>query len=587
MKKKVDYLENKYSELTFGKLLKKIFTYLKEDKKYIVLSFILIILSAACELSYPIMMKHFVNNLPLENSSLKLIIGFALGYLGLYLIGQIFLVIESRTMEKVGQNAIYKIRMEVFDHIQTLSYEQLNQIPVGSLVTRVANYTSSMSDLFTKVLLSLGKDIIMAFLSVGLMFILSVPLALYMLIFLFTVLVISLVFAIKVKKIFDKDRSEVSSLNAFLNETLTGMKTIQTHNKEDLKKAEFDEHNNNLKKIRYNLCFAYTMYRPLVNFIYYLAIAFTFYIGIKISLKAGDVTAFYLSLSNFFNPVQRIADQLSNIQKAMTSSERLFSLLDLKSEVVDYPDALEIDNFKGKIEFKNVWFKYDEEWILKDVSFVINPKNSVAFVGATGSGKSTILSLIVRNYDIQKGQILIDDIDIKKIKISSLRKNIGQMMQNVFLFNGTITENITLHDNKFSFDEVKQSAFFVNADMVTDSFEDHYNHKLSDNGENLSTGQRQLISFARTVIHKPKVLILDEATSSIDTETENVIQQSLNNMKSIGTMIVVAHRLSTIEKSDCIYVLKNGEIVESGTHKELLSNQNVYYNLYKIQADTR
>ena len=305
-----------------------------------------------------------------------------------------------------------------------------------------------------------------------------------------------------------------------------------------------------------------------------------------INFDGALIVAFYLYLSRFFNPIQNLADQLNSLQKAKTASERLFNLLDVKPQVLDKPTARDIDHFEGKIEFKNVWFAYiGEEWILKDVSFVIDPKTTVAFVGPTGSGKTTILSLIVRNYEIQKGQILIDDIDIRDITITSLRRAIGQMLQDVFLFSGTIRTNISLHDESFTDEEINEASEYVNADKFINKLPNKLDEQVIERGENFSQGQRQLLSFARTVLHKPQILILDEATANIDTETEVLIQESLEKMKSIGTMLVVAHRLSTIQKCDQIFVLLDGEIIEKGTHQELLKHRNFYYKLYQLQFE--
>jgi ATP-binding cassette subfamily B protein len=302
------------------------------------------------------------------------------------------------------------------------------------------------------------------------------------------------------------------------------------------------------------------------------------------NLTAGSIVAFYMYLSRFFNPVQDLADQLNNLQKAFTACERLFNLLDVEPDVQNPEGAVELENIKGKIEFKNVWFAYKEpEWILKDVSFTILPGQTAAFIGATGAGKTTILSLIVRNYEIQKGEILIDDINIKNVKIESLRKNIGQMLQDVFLFSGTIKSNITLNDQNFSDEEIEQTCKYVNADVFINKLEHGLDEEIIERGENLSQGQRQLLSFARTVLHKPQILILDEATANIDTETEKVIQDSLDKIKNIGTMLIVAHRLSTIQHADQIIVLKKGKIIEKGTHQELLKNKGHYYLLYQLQ----
>ena len=420
------------------------------------------------------------------------------------------------------------------------------------------------------------------------MFTISYQLSLMMLIFLVIVFVVSFFFSKEVSKIFRKDRKQVSNLNTFLNENLSGMKIIQIFKKEKQKEKEFIEKNNALLKTRYNVVVAFTLYRPFIAFLQVVAMAVVFYFGIKFSLTCGMIVSFYLYISKFFQPIQNLADQVNQLQRAFTACERLFNLLDVSPEVLDEEDAIDVENFKGKIEFKNVWFAYDKDnWVLKDVSFVVYPKQTVAFVGATGAGKTTILGLIVRNHEIQKGQILIDDIDIKHIKIKSLRKAIGQMLQDVFLFSGSIKSNITLNDDSFSDEEIASVSDYVNASSFINKLENKYDSEVIEKGENFSSGQRQLLSFARTVIHKPQILILDEATANIDTETEVLIQDSLAKIKNIGTMLVVAHRLSTIQHSDCIIVLQNGKIIEKGTHQQLLSQKGYYYKLYQLQFEKK
>ena len=399
------------------------------------------------------------------------------------------------------------------------------------------------------------------------------------------IFILSFFFSRIIYIVFKKEREDTSALNAFINESLSGMKIIQYFNQQLRKEKEFDKINNNLKRDRYRVVLAFGVYRPLISLLYFLAVAITFWFGSK-NLTSGEVVAFYLYLSNFFNPIQELADKLNHIQRARTASERLFNLLDVPPEVMDKEDAKEVEHFNGKIEFKNVWFAYiPGEWVLKDVSFVINPGETAAFVGATGSGKTTILSLIVRNYEIQKGQILIDDVDIKDIKINSLRKAIGQMLQDVFLFSGSIKDNITLHDESFSEKEIWDACTYVNADKFIEKLDDGLEQHIIERGENFSQGQRQLLSFARTILHKPQILILDEATANIDTETESLIQESLEKMKTIGTMLVVAHRLSTVQKADRIIVLQHGEIIETGNHQSLLKNKGYYYKLYKLQYE--
>ena len=569
-------------------LFKRVFSYFKKETWKIVLATILMLTNVLVELLYPQIIQAEIDTLDHVSNGTQttflVILGLALGYFGIAVVGQICIYFESRILLKSGQRIVFNLRYQVFEHIESLSQNQLNQMSVGSLVTRVANYTSSMSDLFTNDLVNLIKNIITVIGSFTIMMIKSWKLTLILSGIVVLVFVISLVFRKIIVTQFRKEKNYISDLNTFLNENLSGMKITQTFNQESRKLSEFDEKNELIRKTRFKVVIAFAIYRPTITFIYYAAIALTFVNGMKLNLRPGEIVAFYLYLSRFFNPIQAIADQINHLQRALTSSEKLFNLLDVKPEVVDLEDAVDVESFEGRIEFKNVWFAYKEnEWILKDVSFVIEPKQTVAFLGATGAGKTTILSLIVRNYEIQKGQILIDGRDITKIKIKSLRKAIGQMLQDVFLFTGTIRNNITLNDENYSDEEIMDVCRYVNADSFINKTEKGLDEQVKGRGENYSQGQRQLISFARTVLAKPQILILDEATANIDTETEKLIQESLDKIKNIGTMLVVAHRLSTIQNADQIIVLNKGEVVERGNHQSLLKLKGYYYRLYQLQ----
>ena len=566
-------------------LFKRTFHYVKPELPRFLFALFLILINVGIDVVLPLIISKITTNLKSDYLDLILILVLVIGYFLLSLVNQAFLYFESMILQKAGQKIIYNLRMEVFEHIENMSLDQLNDMPVGSLVTRVCSYTTSMSDLFTNVLVNVIRNVLTIVVVYVVMFTISYRLSFVLLGIVILVFIISFVFSRVISKIFRKERRYISDLNTYLNENISGMKLIQIFNQEINKSEEFSKKNEDLRKARYKVVLAFGIYRPLITFIYFVAIALTFYFGIEFGLNSGEIVAFYLLLSRFFNPVQNLADQLNNIQKALTASERLFNLLDVEPKVVDAIDAIEINEFKGKIEFRNVYFAYkDEDWILKNVSFVINPKETCAFVGATGAGKTTILSLIVRNYEIQKGQILIDDIDIKKIKVTSLRKAIGQMLQDVFLFSGTIRTNITLYDDeKYSDEEIIKVCDYVNASSFINKLDKGLDEYVIERGENFSSGQRQLLSFARTVLAKPQILILDEATANIDTETETLIQQSLAKIKNIGTMLIVAHRLSTIQHSDQIIVLNNGEIVEKGTHQELLKHKGLYYKLYELQ----
>ena len=565
-------------------MLKRIARYVVPEWKSFLLAFIFMLLNVGFDIILPLLVGKFTDYVADINMPLSYILGLSFGWLGLSIISQVFIYFESMILQKAGQRIVYKLRMEVFEHIENMSQNQFNIMPVGSLVTRVANYTTSMSDLFTNVIVMLMRNALTIVGVYIIMFFLSWKLSLVLLGFVVVVFVASLIFRKVVTKLFREERHYTSEMNTFLNENLSGMKIIQIFNQEKRKEGEFNVKNKQLRDTKYKVILAFAAYRPFITFVYFSALAVTFFVGIKLNLRAGEIVAFYLYLSKFFNPVQNIADQINQIQKATTSSERLFNLLDVPPEVIDKPNPIVVDHFEGRIEFKNVWFAYEkDEWILKDVSFVIEPHQTVAFVGATGAGKTTILSLIVRNFQIQKGQILIDGIDIADIEIHSLRKAVGQMLQDVFLFTGTIRNNITLHYEEYTDEEINKVCEYVNADSFIKKLDKGLDTEVLEKGDNFSQGQRQLLSFARTVLHKPQILILDEATANIDTETEKLIQDSLEKIKNIGTMLVVAHRLSTIQNADQIIVLNKGEVIEKGTHQSLLKQKGYYHKLYLLQ----
>ena len=566
--------------------LKRTFGYLRPQLPRFVAALLLIILNVAFDVALPIFISSACDNLKSNSINLNFIIGLAVGYVAIGAVNQVVLYIESMLLQKAGQSVVANIRLEVYNHIQSLSQSQLDKMPVGSLVTRVASYTASLSDLFTEVLVKVIRNVLTIVGVYGMLLYISWQLALVMLGFIAAVAIISFVFGKIIGALFRKERQYISELNAYLNENLSGMKLIHVFNRQKYKELEFILKNENLRKSRYKTVIAFGIYRPLITFIYVLSVAVTFYLGIGFGLNSGMIVAFYLYLSKFFNPVQNLADQLNNLQKAFTASEKLFILLDVQPEIRDLPDAEEISGFKGEIEFEHVWFAYSgEDWILKDVSFKVKPGETCAFVGATGAGKSTVLSLIVRNYDVQRGRVLIDGKDVKHIKLKSLRSAVGQMLQDVFLFSGTLRGNLTLDDPDFTDREIEEACRYVNADSFIAAQPDGLEQELTERGENLSQGQRQLLSFARTVLHRPQILILDEATANIDTETEVLIRQGLERMRDIGTMLICAHRLSTIKSADNIIVMQHGEIAESGTHEQLVARGGYYSRLYALQQE--
>ena len=519
------------------------------------------------------------------------------------LANSLLLYITTMSLQRIGQSIIYDLRIMVFEHIDNMSIAQINEIPVGTLVTRVTSDTNALSDLFTNTIVQLIKNLLLLIGVIVVMYLIDWRMASIMMLFLPIIAISSLIFRKLSRSNYRRVRKSFSVMNAFLNENISGMKITQIFNQEKQKEAEFKRLNAEIVKTRKTDIKIFATYRPFITLLYYAAFALVFgygtyfcicygivawpLLGSYISLSViGIIEIFYSLVGRFFNPIQTLADQLNALQKAFTSCERLYNLLDIKPDFRNRENALEIEHFNGDIEFKNVWFAYKEgEWILKDVSFHIKPKQVVAFVGATGAGKTTILQLIVRNYDIQKGQILIDGIDIRDIDIKCLRRGIGQMLQDVFLFSGSIKSNINLRDDSIPDADIVEACKYVNADQFIDKLPKGLDEEVLEGGNNFSSGQRQLLSFARTVVHHPQILILDEATANIDTETEKIIQDSLLKMMNIGTMLIVAHRLSTIQHADNIICLQKGQIIEQGNHQDLLKQKGYYYNLYRLQYE--
>ena len=448
--------------------------------------------------------------------------------------------------------------------------------------------------MFTNVLVTMIKNFMVLFGVMGVMLIKNYAMTLVVLCFVPFVVLFTFIFQQFSRRAHRAVTDSRTELNTFLSENLSGMKITQVFNQEENKMEAFLERSKSLQGAKFQRMGVFSVFRPMVYLLHISCVLCLLYLGgtsyingttfLGQTIVSGTVVTFYLFATKFFNPIQTLSEHFDTLQSAFASSEKIFRVLDMVPEVVDEPDAIELDEIRGEIEFRDVWFAYKpDEWVLQGVSFKVEPRQTVAFVGSTGSGKTTILSLICRNYDIQKGQILIDGIDIKKIKISSLRRHFGQMLQDVFLFAGTIRSNILLHMDDVTDEEVMEACRYVNADSFINKLEGGLDEEVRERGNNFSAGQRQLLSFARTIIHKPSVMILDEATANIDTETEILIQDSLERMKNIGTMLIVAHRLSTIQHADNIILLSKGKIIEQGNHQQLLHQKGRYYQLYTLQ----
>ncbi|MGM9652514.1 MAG: ABC transporter ATP-binding protein [Eubacteriales bacterium] len=517
-------------------------------------------------------------------------------YAGILIVSLVSSYIQAMILQKTGQRIVSSIREDVFSHIESLSHAQLNAMPVGKLVTRVTNDTYALSMMFTNIFVNLVKNVFVILGVLAAMLCLNYALTLMVLCFVPFIVLFTVIFRKFSRRAYRSVKDATTDINTFLSENLSGMKVIQLFNREERKRMEFKEKNDALGSAKRRQIFVFGIFRPLVYMLYISSVLCLLYLSgrgyirnvvfLGQTIGSGTLVAFYMYISKFFNPIQSLAEQFNWLQSAFASAEKIFTILDISPQITDAPDAIELEHVEGEIEFRDVWFAYvPGEWVLRGVSFRIRPKETVAFVGSTGSGKTTILSLLCRNYDIQRGEILVDGIDIRRIRVASLRRHFGQMLQDVFLFSATIRDNILLREEGVSDEEIMKVCRYVNADGFISRLSGGLDEEVRERGSNFSAGQRQLLSFARTILHKPEVLILDEATANIDTETELLIQNSLEKLMNIGTMLIVAHRLSTIRHADNIIVLSHGEIVEQGTHEELLRTKGRYYSLYMLQEN--
>ena len=573
--------------------MKRLMSYLKPHKWNMLLSSVLVILIIGVELYKPIIIGNAIDDYINGYGGT----GMEEAYQGILRAGGLyalmlfagFVLNASNTwnLQNVGQSIIYKMREEVFTHIHSLSVGFFNTEPVGKLVTRVSNDTEAVNELFSQILAKLFKDFVKIIGFAVVMLSIDVKMALYSFLLLPFVTALTFFFRHMSRKAYRITRNRITELNTFLSEHISGMRLIQIFAREKEKYEEFEWKSSQLFKANWREVMTFAIFRPSIYMMSVFAMVIVIGQGsasvLNGTVSLGTLFIFINYISSFFEPIQELAEQFGTLQSSLASAEKIFTILDEKPEIVN-PEHPRKVNIRGRIEFRHVWFAYEkDDYILKDVSFTIEPGEKVAFVGATGAGKTSILNLIGRYFDIQKGEILIDGVDIREMDTDVLRDAIGQVQQDVFIFTGDIKGNISLGNEKISREEIERAAKIVNADSFIGKLPNGFDEPVTERGSTLSAGQRQLLSFARTLAYKPVILVLDEATANIDTETESLITQALEKLMEGRTTIMVAHRLSTIQHADKIIVMHKGEIRESGSHQELLKRDGMYKKLYDLQ----
>ena len=578
-----------------GNALRRMLGYMKPHKKAMVLCFVLVVVITLLELWRPEIIGNAIDNYITKGEAGERVNERFMGILqaaGMYLGALLMLFVCNRvvyiTLQKTGQSIIYTMRNEVFEHVQKLSMRFFDTTPVGKIVTRVTNDVEAINDLYSNILVNLFRNAIKIIGLAVVMLAMNATVALYGFIMIPIVITLTIVFRKIARRAYGVVKTKITALNTYLSEHLSGMKLIQIFNQEDRKFESFQDKNGELYKAGFKELMINAVFRPCIYLTSIVALAIILGEGsrgvLTGALSIGMLYKFVQYINAFFEPVQNLAEQLTTLQSAVASAEKIFTLLDTKPIVNDPEEPQVLPAVRGEITFENVWFAYnDVDWVLRDVSFTIQPGQKVAFVGATGAGKSSILNLIGRYYDIQKGSIKIDGVDIRLLSREQIRHAIGQVQQDVFIFTGDIASNIRLRNEDITDEQVKEAAIHVNANRFIDKLHGGYREHVSERGSTFSAGQRQLLSFARTLAYDPVILILDEATANIDTETEQWIQDALQKLMQGRTTIMVAHRLSTIQHADKIMVMHKGKIRESGTHQELLDKDGIYKKLYELQ----
>ena len=565
----------------------RLIAYMKPYAHWVIFALLLVLGLTAFDLYRPMLVGDAIDTFG-ANGDYDVIIATAIKYAVVLALSFAFNVAQTWILQKTGQNIILQMRKDLYRHIQSLGSRYFDITPVGKLVTRVTNDVEALNEMYSGILVQLFRNIVKIVGLVGVMLVLDVRLAAISFVLMPLVIGLTVLCQKIARNIYRLYRTRLTDINTFLSEHLSGMKIIQIFGRQERKFEEFHDKNTKLYKAFYREMLMYAVFRPLIYILSILSLMIVLWFGSKNVfdeiISVGTLYIFSNYIRSFFDPIQELAEQFSTLQSSIASAEKIFTVMDEDEFIPEVENPKQPDKITGKIEFDHVWFAYDgENYVLKDVSFVINPGEKVAFVGATGAGKSSILNLIGRYYDIQKGHIYIDGIDIRQLSKKKLRSAIGQMQQDVFIFEGDVAYNIRLNDDDITDAQVKAAAEYVNASHFIEKLPQGYHEPVTERGATFSAGERQLLSFARTLAHNPSILVMDEATANIDTETEILIQEALEKLMDGRTTIMVAHRLSTIQHADCIMVMHKGRICERGTHRELLEQDGIYRKLYELQ----
>lgn len=565
----------------------RLIAYMKPYAHWVIFALLLVLGLTAFDLYRPMLVGDAIDTFG-ANGDYDVIIATAIKYAVVLALSFAFNIAQTWILQKTGQNIILQIRKDLYRHIQSLGSRYFDITPVGKLVTRVTNDVEALNEMYSGILVQLFRNIVKIVGLAGVMLVLDVRLAAISFVLMPLVIGLTVLCQKIARNIYRLYRTRLTDINTFLSEHLSGMKIIQIFGRQERKFEEFHDKNTKLYKAFYREMLMYAVFRPLIYILSILSLMIVLWFGSRNVfdeiISVGTLYIFSNYIRSFFDPIQELAEQFSTLQSSIASAEKIFTVMDEDEFIPEVENPKQPDKITGKIEFDHVWFAYDgENYVLKDVSFVINPGEKVAFVGATGAGKSSILNLIGRYYDIQKGHIYIDGIDIRQLSKKQLRSAIGQMQQDVFIFEGDVAYNIRLNDDDITDAQVKAAAEYVNASHFIEKLPQRYHEPVTERGATFSAGERQLLSFARTLAHNPSILVMDEATANIDTETEILIQEALEKLMDGRTTIMVAHRLSTIQHADCIMVMHKGRICERGTHRELLEQDGIYRKLYELQ----